>query len=307
MPLIRAIRRRQEAQAGVKKGSQGEVSSQGSEPRSGRPTFLRKSVLRLARRKQRKPDPVPESDPVEAPPEPPPDPEVGAGSEAQPLDAPPRPSKRGDRKRGRQASTQLENPQEPADPPRGPHPPGYLPRCFACSAGEAEPRHLKTPWQRGEGDRELRAQCAQAQLDPAKVPRGAGELCDLCGHFFHQECYVAHLLRRNRRAPWFCSVVGPGPPWPSSVSENPPPLLPQCFVCRHGTEEWATESGWESLAKAAEVAEEEGRECEWCGEYFHWECYVAHLSWSYHDKPWICRSGRILRREPPDSATGAIA
>ena len=117
MPLYRALRRKQGAQAGAKEGSQGEASSPGPEPSSGGP--VRKGALRLARRKLRKPDPAPEPDPVEAPLEPP-DPGVGAGSGAQPLDPVPRPSKRGDRKRGRQATTQLENPQEAADSPLRP-------------------------------------------------------------------------------------------------------------------------------------------------------------------------------------------
>ena len=83
MPLIRAIRRKQGAQAGVKEGSQGEASPQGPEPSSGGPE--RKSALRLARRKLGKPDPAPEPESGEVPVEPP-DPGEGAGSGAQPLD-----------------------------------------------------------------------------------------------------------------------------------------------------------------------------------------------------------------------------
>ena len=47
------------------------------------------------------------------------------------------------------------------------------------------------------------------------------------------------------------------------------------------------------------MAEGEGRECQWCGEYFHWDCYTAHLLSANSDEPWVCRGGSLLRREPP--------
>ena len=80
--------------------------------------------------------------------------------------------------------------------PRGervPRPPDWWPRCFVCRvenqvAGEVRVRAAVTP--------------------------GAGVRCALCSHFFHSDCYVAHLQLDFVEKAFFCRRAREEfPPW----------------------------------------------------------------------------------------------